>query len=290
MLVMGLIVLRPSFGAEDSSHASERNFSLQQGHGLPICEAYLELLNQTKFTVTPFCGRPEEGPVKGFEHLEGHYMSLEEISPLFTPVWEFMRFGDQHHVERFFYPTIDPKVSHWSTNATDEGTIGQFLSFGWMYVWIYARPIDINNDGSALNVITWQGYGATGTGSQCGSDYSTGTWDDSYINQRAFVLTKDGKAIDEDQTRLIFGAPPGAVRRKDVQLPGPDLTAGPHAFRPLADSIRLFKYEGRYYIETEDRPENKDSDLPPVHVLLREHGSSRQVCTLRPESVPVPYD
>src|ERR1700733_14629874 len=54
VLVTGLIVLRPSFGAEDSSHASERNFSLQQGHGLPICEAYLELLNQTKFTVTPF--------------------------------------------------------------------------------------------------------------------------------------------------------------------------------------------------------------------------------------------
>jgi hypothetical protein len=66
LMATGLIVTRPSVAEEHSDHDSDQSFSLQQGHGVPVCEAYLELLNQTKFTETPFCGRPEEGSVKGF--------------------------------------------------------------------------------------------------------------------------------------------------------------------------------------------------------------------------------
>ena len=73
-------------------------------------------------------------------------------------------------------------------------------------------------------------------------------------------------------------------------MPTGSVERGSKAFRPLADSIGIFKYEGRYYIETEDRPPFKDDDLPPVHVLLREHGSARQMCTLKPVSVPIPLD
>jgi hypothetical protein len=218
-------------------------------------------------------------------------MVLEEIWPLFTKVWEFMRFNDQHHVERFFYPNSDPTKSGWSTDATTQGVIAQDLSLGWMYVWTYAAPVDISNNGSPVNVITWQGYGATGTGVRCGSDYAFHPWSDSYVNQRAFVLTADGRAIDEAQTRLIFGAAAGLARGGlPAQLPGGSDTGGAEPFRPLADSIGIFKYEGRYYIETEGRPKSKDTALPPVRVLLRQQGSTRQVCALRPQSVPVPLD
>lgn len=52
----------------------------------------------------------------------------------------------------------------------------------------------------------------------------------------------------------------------------------------------FFKFEGSYYIETEGRAEDKYGGPDPVRVLLREHGSTKQVCTLNPESVPIPQD
>jgi hypothetical protein len=289
--VIGLSVVRPSFADEGSDPDSDPKFSLQQGQGVPVCDAYLQLLNQTKFDVTPFCRRPDEGSVKGFEHLERHYLDLEEIWSLYTYVWEFMRFNDQHHVEKFFHPNVDRNKSYWSADATTREVIAYDLRLGRSYVWTYAAPLDIANNGSALNVIIWQGGAATGTGAQCGSDYSVHPWTDSYIHTRAFVLTADGKAIDEDQTRLIFGAPAGRAHESMTrQLPGANLPAGAKPFRPLADSIAIFKYAGRYYMETEDQPDSKDAELPPVQVFLRENGSTRKVCTLRPESVPVPLD
>jgi hypothetical protein len=295
VIVMWLIPLRPSFAQGASSRDGERNFSLREGQGVAVCEAYLELLNRTKFKVTPFCGRPDEGPVKGFEHLDGHLMGVAEIWPLFTKVWEFMRFGDQSHVEKFYYPNaFSPELGYYGTDATSKDTLARGWTDGWLSVWAFATPIDINNDGGALNVITWQGYGATGTGSRCGSDYTRGQWNDSYVNQRAFVLTADGKAIDESRSRSIFGAPPGVARREDAQLPGGDVP--PQAFRPLADSIGILKYAGRYYIETQDRPEPEDAErpedaeLPSVQVLLREHGKTTRVCSLHPQSAPVPVD
>jgi hypothetical protein len=291
VIVMWLVSAQLSFGQEASNSDTDRNFSLLEGHGVPVCDAYLELLNKTKFEVTPFCGRPEEGSAKGFEHLDGHFMNLKEIEPLFTPVWEFMRFGDQHHVEKFFYPGTVTRKPRWSTDAGSPDDINLALVSGWTYVWRYAAPIDINNDGSMLNVITWQGYGSTGAGSRCGSDYAYGAWDSSFVDQRAFILNKDGNAIDENQTRSVFGAPAEAPQRHgDRQLPGGQVPAVAKPFRPLADSIGIFKYESRFYIETQNRPAYRGAELPPVHVYLREHGSARKVCTLRPESVPAPVD
>ena len=290
-MAMWLVGGPSCFGQEGPNSDTDRNFSLQEGHGVPVCEAYLELLNKTKFEVTPFCGRPHEGLVKGFEHLDGHAMRQEEIWPLFTKVWEFMHFGDQNHKERFYYPNnVSPQLAYWSSDATSRDTIDLDLSNGWMYVWAFSPSIDINNDGAPLSIITWQGYGATEAAVRCGSDYASRSWDISYINQAAFVLSADGKSIDENKTRLIFGVSPDAKEPAVQQAPAGNSKSAAKAFKPLADSIGVFKYEGRYYIETEGRPAFKDDDLPPVHVLLREHGSARRVCTLKPVSVPMPMD
>lgn len=287
--VMWLAPFQLALGQESSKSNTDRNFSLLEGRGVPVCDAYLELLNKSKFEISPFCGRPHEGSVNGFQHVEGYFMTLEEAQPLFTKVWEFMRFGDQNHIERFFYPNAtSPKLAHWSTEATDQHTLARDLKSHWTSVWAFAAPIDINNDGVPLEVIIWQGHGATGTGSRCGSDNAFGPWESSYVNQRAFVLTFDGKSIDESQTRLIFGASPREAQSADPQLPGGSVKSGPGAFRPLADSIGVFKFENSYYIESENRPQDKYGVPAPVHVLLRERGSIRNVCTLNPEAVPIP--
>jgi len=99
---------------------------------------------------------------------------------------------------------------------------------------------------------------------------------------------------------------PGRVRSGRSSAPNLQLTAWnapndmervpPLRRRPLADSIGIFKYEGRYYIETQDRPEPEDAErpegaeLPSVQVLLREHGKTAPVCSLHLRSVPVPVD
>jgi hypothetical protein len=290
-IAIWLTALGASFGAEDPNSHTDPQFSLLQGKGVPVCEAYLELLNKTKFEVTPFCGRPGEGDVKGFEHLERHYLGEPEITPLFTYVWEFMRFNDQHHVESFYYPNINPAKAHRSSQASEGDEIPESLRLGWMRVWTYAMPLDVNNNGSALNILIWQGYGATGDGARCGVGAGSLPWTAAYSHQRAFVLTADRKTIDEEQTRRIFGAPEGRTRDSMfAEVPGGGTPARTPHFRPFADSIGVFKYEGRIYIETEDQPTEKDAAQPPVHVFLREGASTRQVCSLHPVSVPVPVD
>jgi hypothetical protein len=156
---------------------------------------------------------------------------------------------------------------------------------------VFGARLVMSGTDFTIGMLSQELYGATGTGSRCGSDYSRRPWSDSYVHQRAFVLATDGKAIDVDQTRLIFGAPAGQKREfMFANVPGGSVPAGAEPFRPMADSIEVFKYEGRFYIETEDEPESKNARLPPVRVFLREHGVTRQVCALRPQSVPVPVD
>jgi len=65
---------------------------------------------------------------------------------------------------------------------------------------------------------------------------------------------------------------------------------GANPFVPIADSMGVFGYRGRYCIETENVPEIKNGPLPPVRVYLREHDRRAALCTLRSESVPVPKD
>jgi len=157
VIALSLVPFQFSFSQEARDSDTEPNFSLQEGRGVPVCEAYLELLNKTKFEVTPFCGRPSEGPVKGFEHLDGHFMKEEEIWPLFTKVWEYMRFGDQNHSEKYYYPPTDnpPTAAHWSTEATSHASLALSLRHHWMNVWAYTTPIDINNDGTGLSIMCW---------------------------------------------------------------------------------------------------------------------------------------
>jgi len=149
---------------------------------------YLHLLNRTPLERTLFCGRPENGPAP-FVHLERRCLGIDDIPPLFNFVWEFMRFDDQHHVERYFYPSIDPKKSYWSTGATTRDVIAQNLAFHWMHVWTYDAAIDIGNDSKPVRVLIRQGFGALGSAASCGGDDASGAWDDTYTAQRAFVLS-----------------------------------------------------------------------------------------------------
>jgi hypothetical protein len=138
----------------------------------------------------------------------------------------------------------------------------------------------------------WQGYGAWGNDAFCGVDYGD---EISYVPQRAYVLSADGKSIDEAQTLAMFGvltkdsskAPD--TTRETLNYPGPDLPAGATPFRAIADSIGIFGYDGHYYIQTENMPRPRGARLPPVKVFLREHAHTTQVCAFRPQVIPTEF-
>ena len=276
----------PFTWAPPQTHEGQKRFSIVRGHGVAVCDAYLQLLNQTHFDVTPFCGRPDDGT--GFMHLRRHYWGVDQIFQLVPHVYGFMVFDNQFHLGRWFTPNPEnPNKPLITTNPDTRDSIADFLRRNWMRVWSYEEPIDIENDGSSLDVLIWQDGGT-----RCGSDYADHPWTFPYVPQQAFIINSDGKTIDERLTRTIFGGPeessPTRSLRRPKYIPGVAYHANP--FRPLAESIGIFGYRGRYYIETENRSKTQDGPLPPVIVYLREHKSTAKLCTFRPENVPVPAD
>ncbi len=291
LVIAFLLLPFASLAREPSIPVSPAPFTLTEGRGLPVCDAYLEVLNRMPLERTPFCGRPDNGPHPDFIPLTRHDLSAEEIMSLFTYVWEFMRFDDQRHEERYAHPQLDPSKSFWSANPTDLETIEKFLRFGWLNVWSYAAPIDIENDGNPIPLVIWQGYGATSKGADCGTAYPH-VWTDSYIEQRPFVLSTDGKTIDEGRTRAIFGAPVNGAAKSDVSISPPvhtpGLPIGATPFHEIGDSIGIFGYRAKYYFQTENMPISRTARSSPVKVFLRQNGQTNEVCAYRPESVPIP--
>jgi hypothetical protein len=282
-----------SWAQAEADNEGQKQFSLLQGRGVPVCDAYLQLLNQAHFDVTPFCGRPDGAGEPGFMPLKREYWGPDQILPIFTHVYEFMLFDNQFHVQRWFAPNpANPNKPLVTTSPVTREDIADDVRLNWISVWSYEHPIDIENDGSPRNLLIWQGYGAAGGGHPCGSDYADHPWTVSYVYQRAFIINADGKTIDERLTRAIFGVPeessPARSLRRPKYIPGVAYDANP--FRSLAQSIGIFGYRGRYYIETENMPKTKDGPLPPVVVYLREHNHTAKVCAFRPENVPMPVD
>ena len=274
LAAIALSLFTPPTHSEESNLSADheaRSFGLKKGKGVPVCDVYLDLLNSTPFERTPFCGRPDEGPVSGFAHLERHKLTVDEINSVFPRVYEFVKFNDQNHPERFWNPT----TNSWDPSAMDIAGISDFVSRRWMTVWTYAAALDIENAGTPVPVLIWQGYGVWDGGGVCGASYDRKPWDFPYSDQLAFILAADGLHIDEDRTRAVFGQQ-GKTSR---------LSKG---FRPTAASVGVFKFDGLYYIDAEDKPPGKDADLAPVKVLLREGGRTNEVCSLVPQDVPYP--
>lgn len=293
LLGLAALALLPatSFGDEPPAQDDDKQFIMIKGQGVPVCEAYLDVLNRTPLERTPFCSRPDNGPVP-FVPLPRQYLRADEILPLFNYVWEFMRFDDQHHSERVFHPNPNPKLSLWSTDVETLDGISSALGRDWMHVWTYAKPVDIANDGKPLRLLIWQGYGVSRSGASCGADYASGLWDSTYTEQRVFVLNADGKTIDEGQTRELFGRTgsraSGNGHSSEPRDQYSSLPPGATPFEPLADSIGVFGYGGRFYIQAENKPASRGATPPPVEVYLREQAHTTKVCAFRPQAVPVP--
>ena len=70
-------------------------FDLTKGNGIPVCEAYLQRLNNTDFQNMPYCGRPEDDSVPGFTRLNRVPLYAERIYRLLPKILGFQSSQNQ---------------------------------------------------------------------------------------------------------------------------------------------------------------------------------------------------
>jgi hypothetical protein len=263
-------------------------FTLRKGGSRPVCEAYLQRLNQAEFYRPPYCGRPESTVVPGFVALRRQYLTAAEILHLVTKVDNFMggipqdrpdlgvEMGPSGAVRG---PNGQPvRVPAWRlkdiTGAMD------------IQVWRYIPGVDIGNDGKKDNVILWHGIGASNWDGVCGAIYANNP-EGQYVDQRAFVLTPDGARIDAVRTKAVFGLPDGGYLGIINGKPAYD-----KGFAPIGYSIGIFQYKSAYYFDTFLNPDFGDfygrrrNDKTLRYVLgVFEHKANRtrEICAYEDE-------
>ncbi len=258
-------------GGEDPKWFHQKrqmHFALTKGQGKPVCEAYLQRLNQTYFYEPPYCGRPENDQVPGFAQLQAVRLSAVEVNRLLVaqanltemlhlvPAPDALALAASRDTSPVYLDTSGflPAVSP-----------GQNLS-----VWRFGHSVDIDNDGVPDNLILWRN-GNLPVWSRCGQQL-THFW--NLQGPIAFILTADNSAIDERRTLDLFGHSEsfgaGAVQ---------------------GASIGVFSYRGEFYsdafsVNPEPSGAVPAAQYPPeldrniLHVFHRKGGRLEQSCQL----------
>jgi hypothetical protein len=81
----------------DSIESAGRNylFKLTKGAGTPVCEAFLQRLNTTKYLRPPSCGIPENDSIPGFSKLNRVMLTKDEVERLWSHVLWFTRIQNE---------------------------------------------------------------------------------------------------------------------------------------------------------------------------------------------------
>jgi hypothetical protein len=224
--------------------ATEPVFELTRGKNVPACQAYLQRLKQTQFSQPAYCGRPEDDRVPGFQRLQRVMLSATEVE----------RRGSL--VETIAYPlNIDRWPYYEQMNANGGVFPGTPRSFqatvlpGKHYSsWRYTPEVDIDNDGTPDDILIWNIDELDHP--DCGG-YRGPPPGPVRADQWAFILTKDGRTIDQARTIEIFGHPDGGYLLPTGPIPG---SHGPITFlkslRLMGNSYGVFRYRNLYYFET----------------------------------------
>lgn len=263
-------------------------FKLTKGKGIPVCDAYLKRLNTTEYDSPPYCGRPENDSVKDFALLHRVPLSPADVHDLYPIVWNFMLSANRKNLD---WSDINLQRQLTQTGqgrliGPGEKLIQMEFDGGRAKIWRYDSPIDIDNDGVPDNVEVWEG-GALSTGvggAHCGEDFTPQISTTSLRQpQIAFVISGNNDRLDVLKTEQIFAHPNGGYRlyNKVEQK----WVVGSR-FRPIGNSIGIFKYQDLYYFDTffdswGDFDGNRQKDINignTLGVFLRKDGKTRQVC------------
>ena len=255
-------------------------FTLIKGAGVDMCEAYLTRLRKTYFERLPYCGRPENDDVPGFEKLNRVELSAEEIYPLYYRIRGFLN-GDQYRYDKQDRAgTTD--VLRPENKEREIGYIKGNINNRDIGAYRYDPAVDFDNNQVPDNLLVWKEY-------RCGS-YDGNNPGPTRGSTIVLVLAEDSRSIDETVTKKLIGHPLGGY-------PEPDGKVFYDKYRPVGECMGLFRYKGVTYFDTFFDPwgdfEGKRKDKPNITetlgVFKREKGQTKQACEYLWE-IPYIYD
>ena len=266
---------------------NEPPFSLLKGKGLSVCDAYLERLNATEwgaYEKLPTCGRPESDSVEEFMKLNRVPLTAEQISNLWSGVFNFVYSGNSGKGNDFIRAT--PSTYKPIQEVQDS------IKNGGLKVWRYKPPVDIDNDGKPDDdVIVWQGGTRQGI---CGRH--AGPSNTINIHQ-AYVFSVDWQTLElnEARTRELTEHPVGGYPTTTTN----GMFGGFYRdYRPIGREMEIFAYQGQYYFDTffdgwgdfegkrradwgngKRRVKNSLADI--LGVFQRKDDATKQICEYR---------
>jgi hypothetical protein len=250
-------------------------FILTKGKGVEVCETYLKRLNKTWFESLPFCNRPENTDVPGFERLNRVLLTPEELYLIYYRVFDFIQTGKN----------IRDKALNLRPEDK-EGTIlffKQGLELQQLGAFRYDPPIDFDNDQKPENVLVWKQSRFS-----CGSIHEAYGLFPQLGRIIAVILEPDSLSVDGKKTKALIGHPIGGY-------PEPDGKGLYEGFRPVGDSIGIFRFKGVTYFDTffdgwgdfEGKRREDPNIWRTLGVFKREKGQTKQVCEYLWE---IPYE
>jgi hypothetical protein len=265
----GRISAASSSKVSNDSHTYQ--FKLTRGVGVPVCEAYLQRLNSSTYPSPPYCGRPEDDSVPGFTRLTRVPLPASQVQFWLPKILMFRVNQVQGELPTGYAPAAVPSVMGTSLLA-----------------WTYAQPLDVSNSKQPVDVLIWQGVGVDQVlQGQCGDEI---LFRDQTVTERAlqiaFVPTADGRNIDIEKTRSLFGDPRGGYYDPVATAVGVHKLVSP-MFRPLGTSLGIFRYRDLNYLDTFLEPidgdlQGKRTDQRSLEnvlaVVLRRGGQWEESC------------
>ncbi len=257
---------------------------LIKGNGLPVCEAYLQRLNQTVFHEPPSCGRPENAQIPGFTQLNRVPLAAADITHNYVLAYNLSHLTSDDNKLLDAPPARKDLIAVWSANGQAAGVPRAVVEPANFSVWRFEPPVDIDNDGRADNVVIWRDFpprwDPRNPLDACGSPIDRNQV--IAIDQVPFVFTPTYSSIDVARTVALFGDPaePDARLPSDVvRPPGMDPSQPYQRVRPLGHSIDIFEYAGKYYFDTTKTTESGlVTDENRLYVYLRQGKKLREVC------------
>jgi len=215
--------------AGEKKGETKSDFTLLKGVE-PVCEAYLNRLNKSKFTYEwpPYCGRPEVVDMPHFDTLNRIYLNVEEIYRIFDLIKSFDNNSNQMYAKNIW-----KKSYLYTDKARSIKSLQQSVRLGRRVVWRYDPMVDVDNDGKPDNVVVWFEQRQNRCG---GSDKN-----EDYPGMYAYVFNNDTTRIDEGKTLKVFG--------NSIQE---DPISSQSYYRTInnENSFGIFKYLGITYFDT----------------------------------------